>query len=107
MDHSVGVQVGKCQGDVVSDVHLDVVRKWVGCALQEVGQTFFHQLHQQNGPAVARILNKTKELNNAGVLQFSEQAALLVKTSGKVLLSRIIRPEENLVEDFCCTWQVV
>ena len=91
----------------MGDVDLDVEREWVGCALQEVCQTFFHQLHQQNGPVVARILNKTKELNNARVLQFPEQAALLVKMSSKVLLSRIIRPEENLVEDFCCTRQMV
>ena len=103
MDHMVGVQIGECQGDVMGDVHLDVVREGVGCALQKVCQALFHQLHEQNGPAVVRVLNKTQKLHNTGVSQVSEQSALLVKSSNKVLLSSIIRPEEYLVEDFCST----
>ena len=66
MDDLVGVQIGKCQGDVVGDVHLDVVREGVGAALQEVCQALFHHLHEQNGPAVVRVLNKTQKLHNAG-----------------------------------------
>ena len=103
MDDLVGVHVGKCQGDVMGDVHLDVVREWVGCVLQEVCQALFHQLHEQNGPVVVGVLNKTQKLHNAGVPQISEQPALLVKTGSKVLCSRIIEPEECLVEDFCST----
>ena len=66
MDHSVGVQVDQRQSDVVGDVHLDVVREWGGAALQEVCQALFHQLHEQNGPAVVRVLNKAQKLHNAG-----------------------------------------
>ena len=107
MDDVVAVQVNQCQGNVVGDVDLDVVREG-GCrALQESSEALLHQLHQEDGSAVGGVLYHTQELNDAGVLQFSQDGTLLIKTSGKVHCSWVVRSEEDGVQDFGSTGEVV
>ena len=44
--------------------------------------TLFHQLHEEDGSAVDRVLHYPQELHDAGMLQVSQDAALLVEASG-------------------------
>ena len=107
MDYVVAMQVDQCQGDVVGDVDLDVVGEGGSRALQESSEALLHQLHQEDGSVVGGIPYHTQELDDAGVLQFSQDGTLLIETSGKVHCSWVIRSEEDGVHDFGSTGEVV
>ena len=107
MEDVVGVQVGEGQRDVVCDAHLNVVGERGWAALQEMREALFHQLHEEDGSAVARVLHHPQELHDAGMLQVSQDAALLVEASGKVGGAGIVGSEENGVQDFGSAGQVV
>ena len=103
----VSVQVGEGQRDVVRDAHLHMVGERGRRALQEAREALFHQLHEEDGSAVAGFLDHPQELHDAGMLQVSQDAALLVEASGKVDGAGIIGSEENGVQDFGGAGQVV
>ena len=103
----IGVQVGEGQRDVVRDAHLHVVGERGRRALQEAREALFHQLHEEDGSAVAGVLHHPQELHDAGMLQISQDAALLVEASGKVGGAGIVGSEENGVKDFGGAGQVV
>ena len=107
MEDVVGVQVGEGQRDVVRDAHLHVVGERGQRALQEAREALFHQLHEEDGSAVAGVLHHPQELHDAGMLQVSQDAALLVEASGEVDGAWIIGSEENGVQDFGGAGQVV
>ena len=107
MEDVVGVQVGEGQRDVVRDAHLHVVGERGWRALQEAREALFHQLHEEDGSAVAGVLHHCQELHDAGMLQVTQDAALLVEASGKVGGAGIVGSEENRVQDFCSAGQVV
>ena len=107
MEDVVSVQVGEGQRDVVRDAHLHVVGERGWAALQEMRETLFHQLHEEDGSAVAGVLHHPQELHDAGMLQISQDAALLVEASGKVGGAGIVGSEENGVQDFGGAGQVV
>ena len=65
MDDAVA---GQGQSNVVGDVDLDVVGEGGRGSLQEPSQALLHQLHQENGFAVAGVLDHTEELDGAGML---------------------------------------
>ena len=96
----VGVQVGEGQRDVMRDAHLYVVGERGRRALQEAREALFHQLHEEDGSAVAGVLHHPQELHDAGILQISQDAALLVEASGKVGGAGIVGSEKNGVQDF-------
>ena len=107
MDDVVAVQVGQGQGNVVGDVDLDVVGEG-GCgSLQEPCQALLHQLHQEDGSVAAGVLDHTEELDDAGMLQTSQDGTLLVKSSSKVHGSWVIISEEDSVQDLGSTGKVV
>ena len=95
MEDVVGVQVGEGQRDVVRDAHLHVVGERGRRALQEAREALFHQLHEEDGSVVAGVLHQPQELHDAGMLQVSQDAALLVEASGKVVGTGIVGSEEN------------
>ena len=103
----VGVQVGEGQRDVVRDAHLHVVGESGWRALQEAREALFHQLHEEDGSAVAGVLHHCQELHDAGMLQVSQDAAFLVEASGKVGGAGIIGSEKNGVQDFGGAGQVI
>ena len=107
MDDAVAVQVGQGQINVVGDVDLDVVGEGGRGSLQEPGQALLHHLHQENGSAVAGVLDHTEELDDAGMLQSSQDVALLVETSGKVDSPWVVVSEEDGVKDLGGTGEVV
>ena len=78
-----GVQVVEGQRDVVRDAHLHVVGERGPRALQEAREALFHQLHEEDGSAVAGVLRHPQERHDAGMLQVSQDAALLVEASGR------------------------
>ena len=84
MDDVVVMQVDQCQGNVMGDVDLDVVGEGGRRALQESSEALLHQLHQEDGSVVGGVLYHTQELDDAGVLQVSQDGTLLIETSGKV-----------------------
>ena len=100
MEDFVSVEVGEGQRDVVRDVHLHVVGERGWRALQEAREALFHQFHEEDGSAVAGVLHHPQELHDAGMLQISQDAALLVEASGKVGGAGIVESEENGVQDF-------
>ena len=91
----VGVQVGEGLRNVVCDAHLHVVGERSRRALQEAREALFHQLHEEDGSAVAGVLHYPQELHDAWMLQVSQDAALLVEASGKVGRAGIVGSEEN------------
>ena len=107
MEDVVGVQVGEGQRDVMRDAHLHVVGERGPRALQEAREALFHQLHEEDGSAVAGVLHHPQKLHDAGMLQVSQDAALLVEASGKVIGAGIVGSEENGVQDFCGAGQMV
>ena len=107
MEDVVGVQVGEGQRDVVRDAHLHVVGERGRRALQEAREALFHQLHEEDGSAVSGVLHQPQELHDAGMLQVSQDAALLVEASGKVDGTWIIGSEENGVQDLGGAGQVI
>ena len=90
MDDVVAMHVSQCQGDIMGDVDLDVVGEGGSRALQESSEALLHQLHQEDGSTVGGVLYHTQELDNAGVLQFSQDGTLLIEMSGKVHCSWVI-----------------
>ena len=68
MDDVVAMQVDQCQGDIMRDVDLDVVGEGGSRALQESSEALLHQLHQEDGSAVGRVLYHTQELDDVGML---------------------------------------
>ena len=107
MDDAVAVQVGEGQSNVVGDVDLDVVGEGGRGSLQEPGQALLHHLHQENGSAAAGVLDHTEELDDAGMLQSSQDVALLDETSGKVDSPWVVVSEEDGVKDLGGTGEVV
>ena len=107
VENVVFVQVGEGQRDVVRDAHLHVVEKRGLRAFQEAREALFHQLHKENGSAIAGVLDHPQELHDAGMLQVSQDAALVVEESGKVGGAGIVGSEENGVQDFGGAGQVV
>ena len=107
MDDVVAVQIDQCQGDIVGDVDLDVVGEGGSRVLQESSEALLHQLHQEDGSVVGRIMCHTQELHNAGVLQFSQDGTLLIETSGKAHCSWVVGSEEDGVQNFGSTGEVV
>ena len=107
MDDVVAMQVNQCQGYIVSDVDLDVIGEGGSRALQESSEALLHQLHQEDGSVVGGVLYHTQELHDAGVLQFSQDGTLLIETSGKVHCSWVVGSEEDGVQDFGSTGEVV
>ena len=79
----------------MGDVHLDVEREGDWRVLQEPSEALFHQLHQEDGPAVVGILYNPQELDNTGMFQLPQDVAFLFETSGKVHSSGIVRSEED------------
>ena len=55
----------------------------------------------------AGVLDHTEELDNAGMLQTSQDGTLLVKSSSKVHGSWVIISEEDSVQDLGSTGKVV
>ena len=107
VDDLVGVQVGEGQHDVVRDAHLHVVGERSWRALQKAREALFHQLHEEDGSAVAGVLHQSQELHDARMLQVPQDAALLVEASCEVGRAGIIGSEENRVQDFGGAGQVV
>ena len=107
MDDVVTMQVDQCQGNVMGDVDLDVVGKGGSRALQEFSEALLHQLHQEDGSTVGGVLYHTQELDDAGVLQVSQDGTLLIETSSKVHCSWVVGSEEDGVQDFGSTGEVV
>ena len=107
MDDVVAMQVDQCQGDVMGDVDLDVVGEGGSRALQESSEALLHQLHQEDGSVVGGVLYHTQELDDAGVLQFSQDGTLLIETSGEVHCSWVVGSEEDGMQDFGSTGEVV
>ena len=102
--------ISKSLCDIVGDVHLGVVGEGGGRVLQEMCEALIHQLHQlhqQDGSAVGGILYHTQELDDAGMLQISQNVALQFETSGKIDSSWIIISKEDGVEDFSGTGEVI
>ena len=102
VDDLYGVQVGEGQRDVVRDAHLHVVGERVLRALQEAREALYHQLHEEDGSAVAGVLHHTQELHDAGMLQVSQDAALLVEA-----IVGVGRKADIGVLDLCSAGQLV
>ena len=107
MDDVVTMQVDQCQGNIMGDVDLDMVGEGGYRALQESSEALLHQLHQEDGSTVVGVLHHAQELNNAGVFQFSQDGTLLIETSGKVYCSWVIRSEEDGMQDFSSTGEMI
>ena len=107
MDDAVAVEISKSLCNIVGDVHLGVVGERGGRVLQEICEALVHQLHQEDGSAVGGILYHTQELDDAGMLQISQNVALQFETGGKIDCSWIIISKEDGVEDFSGTGEVI
>ena len=67
------------------DAHLHVVGERCQRSLQEAREEDGSVgLLEEDGSAVAGVLHHPQELHDAGMLQVSQDAALLVEASGKV-----------------------
>ena len=91
----------------MGDVDLDVVGEGGSRALQESSEALLHQFHQEDGSAVGGVLHHTQELDDAGMLQFLQDGTLLIETSGKIHCSWVVGSEEDGVQDFGSTGEVV
>ena len=107
MEDVVGMQVGEGLRNVVRDAHLHVVGERGWRALQEAREALFHQLHEEDGSAVAGVLHHCQKLHDAGMLQVSQDADFLGEASGKVGGAGIIGSEKNGVQDFGGAGQVI
>ena len=107
MDDAVAVEISQSLCDIVGDVHLGVVGEGGGRVLQEMCEALIHQLHQEDGSVMGGILYYTQELDDAGMLQISQNVALQFETSGKIDCSWIIISKEDGVEDFSSTGEVI
>ena len=103
----VGVQVSEGQRDVMCDVHLHVIGERGRRAFQETRKGLFHQLHEEDGSAISGILHHPQELHDAGMLQVSQDTALLVEACSKIGGARVVSFEENVVQNFGSAGQVV
>ena len=90
-------------GDVDLQVEGNVGRR----ALQKVCQTPLHQLREENGLPGAGVLHCSQEPDDVGVLQVSQNLALLLKSGDKVSESRGLGVHGDSVEDLSSTWLVV
>ena len=93
MLNSIAMQIIQSQGDIKRDIHLKMIRKIPLPTLQEVSEALLHQLHEKDWPtstARSRVLQDTQELDDAWMLQLTQDSTLLFEALNEIFNMRII-----------------
>ena len=109
VQHLVAVEVRESLRHVVGYVDLDVGRERgrVGRPLQEAGQAFIHQLHEQDRQPGLRVSTRAQVLDDVGVLQAAQKRDFLLEALHYAISSGVPGLEEDGVHYFSCTDQLV
>ena len=104
MDETVLVEVDQSQGHVVKDIDLDMEGdSGPGGLLEVAGETLVAELHQEHEMSRARLSPCAQVLDDIGVLDGAQEAALLLKLFQWDVLGCCVRSVHDVqggVDDF-------
>ena len=99
VQHLVVMEVGESLCHVVTNVHLQVEREKererVPWSLQEAGQAFVHQLHEQDGHSGLGVCARAQVLDDVGVPQAAQEVDLSLKALHDAVGGGVPGLEEN------------
>ena len=102
VQHLVAMEVGESLCHVVANVHLHVERERgrVHRPLQEAGQAFVHQLHEQDGHSSVGVRTRAQVLDDVGVPQAAQESDLSLEALHDAVGGGVPGLEEDGVQDF-------
>ena len=109
VQHLVTVEVGESLRHVVGNVDLDVERerRRVGRSLQEAGQAFVHQFHEQDGQPGLRVSTRAQVLDDVAVPQAAQKLDFLLEVLHDAVGCGVPGLEEDGVQYFSCADELV